>query len=126
MLKKEIRYKVFEHIKQNANTKGIFIDHINGHDEHVHCLVSMSADQNVATLMHLLKGESSYWVNKQKLTGTKFEWQDEYFAVSIGQSQVESVRDYIRTQEKHHEKKTFQQEYNEFITKYGFESIGKG
>ncbi len=50
----------------------------------------------------------------------KFGWQDEYFAVSVGESQVETLRQYIRNQHIHHQKKTFQQEYDEFVRVYGF------
>ena len=53
----------------------------------------------------------------------KFEWQDEYFAVSVSESVIDKVRNYIKNQEEHHSKKTFQQEYDEFILKYGFERI---
>jgi REP element-mobilizing transposase RayT len=81
----------------------------------------MNADQNIATIMNLLKGESSFWLNKQKLIKEKFGWQNEYFAVSIGESQIDSVRKYIRNQEVHHQKKNFQQEYDEFIKNYKFE-----
>jgi REP element-mobilizing transposase RayT len=69
----------------------------------------------------LIKGESSFWINKNKLTIEKFEWQDEYFAVSVSESMLDKVRDYIKNQEEHHRKKTFQEEYDEFISKYGFE-----
>lgn len=117
-----VKQKVIEHIRENAHVKNIYIDNINGHDEHLHCLISMSADQNIATIMNLLKGESSFWVNKQKLTKEKFGWQDDYFAVSIGESQVNAIRQYVRNQESHHQKKTFQEEYDEFIKNYKFES----
>jgi len=50
----------------------------------------------------------------------KFEWQDDYFAVSVSESGVNSVREYIKNQEEHHKKKTFQQEYDEFMERYGF------
>jgi putative transposase len=78
----------------------------------------MSSDQNIATIMNLIKGESSFWVNKQKLTKRKFAWQDEYIAVSVGLSQLEKITSYIRNQNVHHIKKTFQQEYDEFINHY--------
>ena len=105
--------------------KDIYLDHINGHKEHVHCLISLQAEQNIATVVQLLKGESSFWINKQKLTSVKFGWQDEYFSVSSCESQVENLRNYIRKQEEHHKKKTYTDEYNEFIKKYGFEIIQK-
>ena len=125
LLTKKIRQQVFEHIKENAKKKDIYLDHINGHKEHVHCLISLQAEQNIATVVQLLKGESSFWINKQKLTSVKFGWQDEYFSVSSCESQVENLRNYIRKQEEHHKKKTYTDEYNEFIKKYGFEIIQK-
>ena len=116
---KEIRQKVWQHIRENAKEKNIFIDFINGYDDHCHCLVSLGVDQTIQKTMQLIKGESSFWINKQGLTKQKFEWQDEYFAVSVSESMIEVVRNYIKKQEEHHNTKTFQQEYDEFINKYG-------
>ena len=116
-----VREKVFMHIKEYAQAKDIHLDHINGYVEHVHCLLSLNSDQNIATIANLLKGESSFWVNKNKLTKEKFGWQDEYFAASVSHSQIDVVRRYIRNQEEHHRKRTFQQEYEEFISKFEFE-----
>ena len=68
----------------------------------------------------LIKEESSFWVNKQKLIDQKFEWQDEYIGLSVSESAVGNVRRYIANQEEHHRKKTFIQEYNEFLKTHGF------
>jgi REP element-mobilizing transposase RayT len=81
----------------------------------------MSSDQNIATLMNLIKGESSFWANRNLQWSEKFGWQDEYFAVSVSQSHFEVVNRYISNQEEHHTKKTFQEEYDEFMAKYPFE-----
>ncbi len=116
----EIRVKVWKHIKENADKKGIFIDSVNGHAEHCHCLVSLSSDQTIEKVVQLIKGESSFWINKEKLINDRFGWQEEYFAVSVSESMVERVRNYIRNQESHHKKKTFTDEYNEFMDKFGF------
>jgi len=120
---RELRVKVWNHIRENAKAKGIFIDFINGYTDHCHCLISLGTDQTIQKVMQLIKGESSFWINKNKLTIDKFEWQDEYFAVSVSESMVDKVRDYIKNQEEHHRKKTFQEEYDEFISKYGFEKF---
>lgn len=69
--------------------------------------------------MQLIKGESSYWINRDKLCNKKFEWQDEYFAVSVSESIVGRVREYINNQEEHHRTKTYMQEYSEFVEKVG-------
>lgn len=119
---KELRSRVWKHIRENAKEKGIFIDFINGYSDHCHCLVSFGVDQSIQKVMQLIKGESSYWINKNDLINERFEWQDEYFAVSVSESIIDKVREYIKNQEKHHSKKTFQDEYDEFIIKYGFEN----
>jgi REP element-mobilizing transposase RayT len=123
LVSKELRLKVWKHIRDNAKEKGIFIDFVNGYSDHCHCLVSLGIDQTIQKVMQLIKGESSFWINKNKLTIDKFEWQDEYFAVSVSESMLDKVRDYIRNQEEHHSKKTFQEEYDKFISKYGFEKF---
>lgn len=118
---KQLRLKVWNHIRENARGKNIFIDFVNGYSDHCHCLVSLGVDQTIQKLMQLIKGESSFWINKNGLTLEKFEWQDEYFAVSVSESMLNRVREYIKHQEEHHSKKTFQEEYDGFISKYGFE-----
>ena len=118
---KELRQKVWHHIKENAAKKGIFVDFVNGYSDHCHCLVSLGADQTIQKTMQLIKGESSFWINKNKLCIEKFEWQDEYFAVSVSESMLNKVRYYIKNQEQHRSKQSFEEEYNEFMVKYNFE-----
>lgn len=124
LLAREIRQNVFDHIRENAKKKGIYIDFINGHLEHVHCLISLSSGQSIDKILMLLKGESSYWINKNKFSRGKFEWQDEYFAVSVSESNLSRVRNYIKNQEDHHKKKSFTEEYQEFMQKYKFDVLG--
>lgn len=125
ILTKEIRKLVIDHLKENAKKKGIFIDTLDGHVDHLHAIISMGAKQNIAEIMQLIKGESAFWINnKTTLLNQKFEWADEYFAVSVSESQLNNVRNYINNQEHHHMKVTFQQEYDEFIKKYEFSMLG--
>ncbi len=119
----ELRIKVWNHIRENAKEKGIFVDFVNGYSDHCHCLVSIGSDQTIQKVMQMIKGESSYWINKNNLTKEKFQWQDEYFAVAVSESAIQNVRDYIKNQEQHHSKKSFQQEYDDFIEKYNFDKI---
>jgi REP element-mobilizing transposase RayT len=118
-----LRLKVWNHIRENAKEKGIFIDFVNGYSDHCHCLVSLGVDQTLQKVMQLIKGESAFWINKNGLTKEKFEWQDEYFAVSVSESILDRVRNYIKKQEEHHGKKSFQEEYDKFISTYGFEKF---
>ncbi len=119
----EIRKQLWQHIRENAKEKNIFIDFVNGYNNHFHCLVSLGIDQTIQKTMQLIKGESSFWINKHDLIKQKFEWQDEYFAVSVSESGIDKVREYIKNQEAHHHKKTFEQEYNNFISEYNFQKF---
>ena len=83
----------------------------------------MGNDQSIASIAKLIKGESSFWINKQQLTAQKFSWQDDYFAVSVSESQVEKVVNYIKNQGIHHAKKSFDEEVEEFMKKYGWQTI---
>lgn len=124
MLERKLRNKIFEHITANAKAKGIYLDTVGGYVEHVHALISVGSDQTIAKVAQLLKGESSHWVNQNSLTRTKFEWQDEYIAVSVSESVVEKVREYIRGQEEHHRKKSFAEEYQQLLQRHGFSDEG--
>ncbi len=112
---------ICDHIRDYAKSKNIFLLNINGYENHIHCIISMSSDQNIATIMNLIKGESSHWANKNLKFAEKFGWQDEYFAVSFSRSNFAMVNGYINKQEDHHSKKTFQEEYDEFIKNYNFD-----
>ena len=119
-LQNEIRKNIFKHIKQNSEEKGIWMDCINGFSDHIHCLISINKEQTISKIAQLIKGESSYWINKSQLTNKKFIWQDDYWAVSVSESHLESVRNYILNQEEHHKVKSFSEELSEFLKKYGW------
>jgi hypothetical protein len=68
-----------------------------------------------------MKGESSYWINQNRLTPHRFEWQHEYFAVGVCESLIDRTRNYIRNQEAHHSKKGFDEEFDLMLKKYGFQ-----
>ena len=106
--------------KPNAIRKGIFMDCINGHSDHLHCLISLGSDQTVAKVVQLLKGESAFWINKNKLTDAYFEWQDEYFAISVSESVLPKVRTYIQNQEQYHLDLPFENEREQFLERYRF------
>lgn len=119
----EIRNALFEHIKFNAKEKEIWLDEINGYKEHIHCLISLGKEQTISKIAQLIKGESSYWINKKNLIKEKFIWQDDYWALSVSESQVKEVKKYIQSQEEHHRIKNFSEEFEEFMNKYGWKFI---
>ncbi|MBA4318490.1 MAG: transposase, partial [Flavobacterium sp.] len=111
----ELREKVFQHIKTNAAEKDIWLYCVNGYHDHVHCLISLTKDQSISKIAQLIKGESSFWINNNNLTKAKFVWQDDYWAVSVSENNLEQVRKYIYGQEEHHSKKSFTEEVEEFM-----------
>ena len=80
----------------------------------------MGANQSLSKVMQLIKGESSFWINKNKIVQGKFAWQDDYWAVSVSESHLEQARKYILNQEEHHRVKSFEEEIDEFMLKYGW------
>lgn len=115
------RKLLFDHIKENALLKDIYLDRVNGYTDHVHCLVWLKPEQTIDKVAQLLKGESAYWFNN--LSGFQHErlqWQSNYFAISVGFSGLGRVRAYIDNQEEHHKQKNFEKEYNEFMKHYLF------
>lgn len=126
LIDNKLKPVLLNHIKENSVKQGIFIDRHNCVKDHIHLLVSLGTEQTISKIMMLIKGESSFWVNKQKLIRHKFEWQDEYIALSVSESAIQKVRDYIDRQEEHHKKVTFMQEYNEFMKAHGFKIMHFG
>lgn len=123
LISKELKPLLLQHIKENSIKKGIFIDTLNCISNHIHLLVSLGTEQTIAKTAMLIKGESSFWINKHQNLKTKFEWQDEYIALSVSYSAIDKVRAYILNQEEHHKKKTFTEEYEEFMNAHHFEAI---
>lgn len=126
LIAKNLKNNLIAHIIENGKQKNIYIDKVNGVEDHLHVLLSLDNDMSISKASQLIKGESSYWLNSNKLCKSKFEWQDEYIALSVSESVVPNVRKYIENQEEHHKRKTFNEEYNEFIDKYGFRNLVKG
>jgi REP element-mobilizing transposase RayT len=120
ILEKTILESVCKHIKENGKLKGIFIDSINGYFDHLHCLMLLNADTSISKQMQLIKGESSFWINKNKIIKRQFEWADEYFASSVSEDKLDIVRAYIMKQQDHHKNVTFKDEYEKFLKYFGF------
>lgn len=111
-LSKEIRDRLISHIIENARTKDVYLESIGGWSEHPHLLISLGREQMIAKVAMLIKGESAHWLNKQALFRGKFCWQDDYFAVSVSESVVERLKDYIAHQEDHHRARPFSEEFD--------------
>ncbi|MFA7360669.1 MAG: IS200/IS605 family transposase [Candidatus Kapaibacterium sp.] len=118
LMSKEVRNLLFNHITDYASKNGIYLEQIGGWNEHIHLLVSLGKGQSISKVAMLLKGESSHWMNKQKVLSEDFYWQDDYYAVSIGESGKSKLIAYIKNQVEHHKSQGYLQEINEILSKY--------
>lgn len=89
--------------------------------DHCHILVGMHPSHSVSDLARMIKSNSSKWINAEKLTRPTFRWQEGYGAFSYAKSQKEQVIKYILKQPEHHKKKSFQEEYLDFLRKFEVE-----
>jgi REP element-mobilizing transposase RayT len=112
---KDELYKYITGIIQNNGHKLIAI---NGVADHLHIFIGMKPSQSLSDLMQDVKGDSSKWINEKGFVKGKFEWQAGFGGFSYSLSQIDQVVKYIQNQEIHHAKKTFLQEYIEFLEKF--------
>lgn len=112
---KEDLYKYIAGIITNKKQKLMII---NGVTDHIHLLIGFKPDCSLSDLVRDIKANSSKFINEEQLVPGKFEWQTGFGAFTIGQSQIDGVTNYILTQEKHHAKKTFREEYLQFLKAY--------
>lgn len=113
--------RLHQYIIAIVNNNGHKLLAINSMPDYLHLFFGMRPNQSLSDLMRLVKGDSSEWVNKQKFVAGNFRWQEGYGAFSYSKSQTDDVVKYILNQEEHHHKKTFLEEYNEFLKKFEVE-----
>jgi len=98
---------------------------INGMKDHVHVFIGFRPNQALSELMRCVKRDSTAWINQKRLTAGKFSWQEGYGAFSYSESHIEKVIEYINNQEKHHKKKTFQEEFMQMLEAFKVEQNRK-
>lgn len=101
-------HKYITGIVQNNGHKLLAINSV---PDHLHMFFGLHPTQSISEIMRLVKGDSSEFVNKNRFTKSKFYWQEGYGAFSNSHSQIDRVVKYILNQKKHHQKKTFREEY---------------
>ncbi len=121
LLVEQIRPRIFEYLSGITTNLGHKSIMINGVNDHVHLFLGLNPKIAISETVKELKRSSSIFINGQKFFPGKFEWQEGYGGFSYGKSQIESVYDYIKNQEKHHKKRTFREEYLEFLNRYEIE-----
>ena len=121
LINPSVEQKVHQYISEQLREQGCPVRTINGMADHIHCLFLLSPQKSIAEVIKQIKGSSSHFVNQNNLISEKFAWQTGYAAYSVSESIVEKVFQYIKNQKQHHQKKTFQQEFDEYLKLYGFE-----
>jgi REP element-mobilizing transposase RayT len=112
---KDELYKYITGIVQNNGHKLIAINRM---PNHLHITVGYKPHQLIPDLLQDIKGNSSKWINERKFIKGKFIWQAGYGAFSFSHSQIDRVVKYLNSQEKHHQKLSFRDEYIQLLKKY--------
>jgi REP element-mobilizing transposase RayT len=94
---------------------------IGGMSDHLHILAKFKPAISVSEMLAKIKANSSKWVNDHKMKFRKFGWQEGYAAFSVSESQAPAVAEYIRNQEEHHRKQTYQEEFLALLKRHGIE-----
>lgn len=121
LITSDLRQDVFAYmggIARELKAKALLI---NGMPDHVHMLVELPPALSVAEMMRVVKTNSSRWVHETKPQHSRFVWQAGYAAFSVSRSHAPAVSRYIADQEKHHRKRSFQEELVLFLKKHGIE-----
>jgi REP element-mobilizing transposase RayT len=121
MLDKPAAAKASSFLTAYSRKKGIYmmINYFNA--DHTHALIDLPTCYSIEEVIKLLKGGSSYWINHHRLIEERFAWGLGYGAFSVSHSDVGRVARYIANQEEHHRRKSYAEEYERFVKRYGLE-----
>jgi len=121
LIKKEWQDRLYQYIIAIIQNHGHKVLSIGGMPDHIHLLFGFRPTQSLSELMQNVKRNSSEWINKEKLILGRFSWQEGYGAFSYSKSQIPQVIKYIESQEIHHKKQTFIDEYKKILNDFGLE-----
>jgi putative transposase len=119
LIAKSWRERLYEYLGGCIRTAGGVSLEIGGTSDHIHILLGLKATHRVADLLRDVKRATSAWVRETVVPN--FAWQEGYGAFTVGGNDYSDLIRYIRGQEEHHRVRTFQEEYREFLTRYGVE-----
>lgn len=121
MLDKRAAAIVSENLYKYCFEKGIYMKVNYFNADHTHALIDLPTNQTIEQVIQLLKGSSSHWINENRLLRGRFAWGRGYGAFSVSHSDIDRVSKYIANQGEHHRKRTFDEEYQLFVKRYGLE-----
>jgi REP element-mobilizing transposase RayT len=117
----ELRERLWPFLGGIARQNKMKAIEIGGVEDHVHILLSLPSAMAISKALQLIKGGSSKWIHETFPEHRLFAWQDEYGAFSVSMSQLDKTIEYIRGQEAHHRKMTFQEEFLALLKKHRIE-----
>jgi putative transposase len=120
-IRRDVRDRLFEYVGGAVRgLKGRSIA-VGGVEDHIHLLANLSPTIAISDVIREIKAGSSKWMNVLSETKSRFEWQKGYAAFTVSYSNIDSVELYVKRQEQHHTRKTFREEYIEFLRRHKIE-----
>ena len=120
-LVRDIEQRVWEFIGGVARAHKMTALQVGGVEDHIHALVTAPPTIAPSQIAQYLKADSSKWIHEEFPTLRNFWWQDGYSAFTVSKSNIPNVIKYIQNQREHHRKKTFQEEYLQFLRENGLD-----
>jgi len=120
-MRSDLRQRIWAYLGGIARGEEMKAIEVGGTADHIHALLSLAPTVAPAMVVKSLKGNSSKWSNETLGLPYRFEWQEGYGAFSVGWSQIDRTVAYIQNQERHHRKKSFQEEYLGFLKRHKIE-----
>ncbi len=118
LIQTHYRERIEKYITGIVNNKGCKMYAIYANPEHVHFIISRSPALSEEYIATIVANSSEKFIDENDLCTGKFAWQQTASAFSVSKGDVDRICKYILNQPKHHQKVTFEQEYNEFIKFY--------
>ena len=115
LISHEWKEELHKYISGIITAKGQKAIIVNGVSDHIHCFIGLKPSFAISDLVRDIKNNSTNFINDRKFIKGKFRWQEGFGVFSYSQSQIKDVYNYILNQEEHHRKKTFKDEYIEFL-----------
>jgi len=121
LIRTEDERELYAYIGRIIKANESFPIKINGTENHLHILATMSKNLSLAKFVEEIKRNSSRWIKSKGSYYQFFAWQGGYAGYSVSQSRVPSIEKYIENQKEHHKQKTFQEEYVKFLREYNID-----
>ncbi len=110
--------RLYQYITAIVQNQGQKMLAINGMPDHIHFFIGLKPNCRISDLVREIKKSSNEFINDKKLSKFKFNWQEGYGAFSYSDSQINNVVQYIMRQKEHHKKRTFKEEYHQFLKNF--------